>query len=64
MPKTNTELILDLQKSINALSSKVDNLNINIEIIKKNVIDTNNRLPERKQGYIWGGWWEKKENKK
>ena len=49
MPKTNTELILDLHKSINA-----------IEIIKKNVIDTNNRLPERKQGYIWGGWWEKK----
>ena len=68
MSKSNTELLQDILKSVNTLHKRINNLNINLEnlkndvdIIKKNTIDINVRLPVRKSGYLYDYWDKKKE---
>ena len=68
MSKTNTELLQDILKSVNTLHKRINNVNINLEnlkqdvdIIKKNTIDINVRLPERKSGWLRDYWENKKE---
>lgn len=68
MSKSNTELLQDILKSVNTLHKRINNVNINLEnlkqdvdIIKKNTIDINIRLPERKTGFFRDYWENKKE---
>mgnify|MGYP003647137628 CR=1 len=68
MSKSNTELLQDILKSVNTLHKRINNVNINLEnlkqdvdIIKKNIIDVNVRLPERKTGFFRDYWENKKE---
>ena len=68
MSKSNTELLQDILKSVNTLHKRINNVNINLEnlkqdvdIIKKNTIDINVRLPERKTGFFRDYWENKKE---
>jgi len=68
MSKSNTELLQDILKSVNTLHKRINNVNINLEnlkndvdIIKKNTIDINVRLPVRKSGYLYDYWDKKKE---
>ena len=62
--KPNAELLQDILKSLHSLHKRMDifNNNLNevkdeIKTIKRNVIDINCRLPERREGYLWGGSW-------
>ena len=55
MSKSNTELLQDILKSVNTMHKRINNVNIDlqnlkndVDIIKKNTIDINVRLPERK----------------
>lgn len=64
MSKTNAELLQDILKSVQSLHKRMDtfennlnNFKDDLNIIKRNVIDINYRLPERKEGYLWGGTW-------
>ena len=68
MSKSNTELLQDILKSVNTLHKRINNVNINLEnlkndvdIIKKNTIDINFRLPERKTGWFRDYWDNNKE---
>ena len=68
MSKSNTELLQDIFKSVNTLHKRINNVNINLEnlkndvdIIKKNTIDINIRLPERKTGWFRDYWDNNKE---
>lgn len=68
MSKTNTELLQDILKSVNTLHKRINNVNIDlqnlkndIDIIKKNIIDVNVRLPERKTGWFRDYWDNNKE---
>ena len=68
MSKTNTELLQDILKSVNTLHKRINNVNIDlqnlkndIDIIKKNIIDVNIRLPERKTGWFRDYWDNNKE---
>ena len=63
MSKSNTELLQDILKSVNTLHKRINNVNIDlqnfkedIDIIKKNIIDVNVRLPVRKSGYLYDYW--------
>ena len=63
MSKTNTDLLHDILKNINSLHKRINNVNIHLEnlkndvdIIKKNIIDVNVRLPERKSGWFRDYW--------
>lgn len=63
MSKSNTELLEDILKSVNTLHKRINTVNINLEnlkndvdIIKKNIIDVNVRLPERKSGWFRDYW--------
>ena len=62
--KPNSELLQDILKSVHAIHKRMDtfennlnNLKDDIKTIKSNVIDLNYRLPERKEGFLWGGSW-------
>lgn len=68
MSKSNTELLQDILKSVNTLHKRINNVNIDlqnlkndIDIIKKNIIDVNVRLPERKSGWFRDYWDNNKE---
>ena len=68
MSKSNIELLQDILKSVNTLHKRINNVNINLEnlkndvdIIKKNTIDINVRLPERKTGWFRDYWDNNKE---
>ena len=63
-PKTNVELLQDILKSVHALHKRMDtfennlnNLKDDVKTTKTNVLDLNYRLPERKEGFLWGGSW-------
>ena len=62
--KTNAELLQDILKSVHSIHKRMDtfeknlnNLKEDIKTTKTNIIDLNYRLPERKDGYLWGGSW-------
>ena len=68
MSKSNTELLQDILKSVNTMHKRINNVNIDlqnlkndVDIIKKNTIDINVRLPVRKSGYLYDYWDKKKE---
>ena len=58
------------QKKLGVLENKINNClkNVNelralnmtmledIQLIKRNIIELNFRIPERKKGYLWDGW--------
>jgi hypothetical protein len=67
--KTNVELLNDILKSVHALHKRMDifqnnlnNFKEDLNITKRNVLDINYRLPERQDGYLWGGSWVKTPN--
>ena len=66
--KTNTQLLNDILKAVHSLHRRMDSFNkdlLNVEdkvnIIKHNITDLNYRMPERKDGFFWGGTWKTKE---
>ena len=56
MPKTNQDLLLDILKSLSSLHRKNDFIIENMDIIKKQILDLNYRMPERKSGWIRDYW--------
>ena len=69
VPKTNVELLHDILKSVQSLHKRMDifqnnlnNLKEDLNITKRNVLDLNYRIPERKEGFLWGGTWVRNNN--
>jgi hypothetical protein len=65
--KTNAQLLNDILKAVHSLHRRMDlynkdlmNVEEKVNIIKHNVIDLNYRLPERENGFFWGGSWKTK----
>ena len=43
-------------KNINEMKSIVNDMRDDIASIKKNIIDIDYKIPERKRGYLWDTW--------
>ena len=43
-------------KNINELKGVTTSLLEDIQLLKKNVIELNYKVPERKKGYLWDTW--------
>tara|TARA_R110000796_G_scaffold19625_1_gene58833 strand:- start:580 stop:768 length:189 start_codon:yes stop_codon:yes gene_type:complete len=61
MQNQNNIILKEIEMKINSLEKNLNSLKVDIQIIKTNVIDINNRLPIRTDGWVWGGSWIKKE---
>ena len=43
-------------KNVNEMKSIVSDMREDIASIKKNIIDIDYKIPERKRGYLWDTW--------
>ena len=54
--KTNSELLMDINKSLMSIHKKQDNILQKIDILDKQFIEFKNKMPERKSGWFNDYW--------
>jgi uncharacterized protein YlxW (UPF0749 family) len=57
--KTNTELLVEISKSLSSLHKKQDTLIKNLDNLQKELTDFKNTMPTRKSGWF-NDYWEMK----
>jgi len=66
---SNQSLLLEIKRELKDVKNVVIDINkrnklLNIELqkAKQEIVDLNKRMPERKQGWFGGGYWEVKDD--
>ena len=59
--KTNSDLLIEITKSLSSIHKKQDNILKNIENLEIRFNDFQNKMPERKSGWF-NDYWEMKKN--
>lgn len=56
MDKEKKPVINEINKKLHSVHTRLDSITKDLEIIKKHVIETNYKVPERKAGWLYDTW--------
>tara|TARA_R110001592_G_scaffold143047_3_gene365544 strand:- start:594 stop:848 length:255 start_codon:yes stop_codon:yes gene_type:complete len=63
--KTNAEILKEIQKDLHDIKNIVIDINkrsslhaIELSRVEEQIVNLNNRMPQRKQGWFGGGYWD------